>query len=223
VTTYRRALDVLLTSHERKLFTKLSSPRSIQAYLDTLPINFELRGETYMSPRRVVREKTAHCFEGALFAAAVLAYHGKKPLLLDFQTIPADEDHVVALFRDGRYWGAISKTNHSVLRWRDPVYRSVRELAMSFYHEYFLWNGSKSLRAYSRPFDLSRFLPERWATEEKDLFWLVERLDTSPHNAVAPNRNIQKGRRASAIELQALTLLEWEKNGTRRVKKSYGR
>src|SRR3990167_915161 len=112
---YAERVRSLLTSAERRLFQKLNTPQKIQDYLDALPVNFERKGETYMSPRRVVRATTAHCFEGALFAAAVLAYHGQKPLLLDFRTIPSDEDHVVALFKQYSYWGAISKTNHAIL------------------------------------------------------------------------------------------------------------
>ena len=146
----------LLTPAEQAVFKKLDSPNKIQDFLDSLPINFELKGETYMSPRRVLRTKTAHCFEGALVAAAALAYHGKKPLLLDLRTSADDEDHVVTLYRENGYWGAISKTNHPVLRYRDGVYKTPRELVMSYFHEYFMSkNGKKTLREYSNPFDLS--------------------------------------------------------------------
>ena len=144
---YVTRLKQLLTPPESDLFQKLSTPQKIQDYLDTLSINFESSGETYMSPRRVLRAKTAHCFEGALLAATALSYHGQRPLLLDFRTIPADEDHVVALFQQNGYWGAISKTNHAILRYREPVYKSVRVLAMSFFHEYLMRDGRKSLRA----------------------------------------------------------------------------
>lgn len=200
-----------LTQGERRVFARLSTPRRIQRYLDSLPINFEVRGETYMSPRRVIREKTAHCFEGALIAAAALAYHGQKPLLLDFRTIPTDEDHVVALFRQNGYWGALSKTNHAILRYREPVYASVRELAMSFFHEYLMWDGRKSLRAYSKPFDLSKYAPERWVTASEELFWLVEALDDSRHFPAVPKKNLRALRRAYPIELQAMKIVEWKK------------
>jgi hypothetical protein len=119
--SYISRLKSLLAPREQAIFRKLSSGQKIQDYLDALPINFEHRGETYMSPRRVIRTKTAHCFEGALLAAAALAVHGQPPLLMDFRTAPTDEDHVVALFRSGGLWGAISKTNHAILRYRDPV------------------------------------------------------------------------------------------------------
>lgn len=213
--TYSDRIDTLLTSAERRVFKKLSTPQKVQDYLDSLPINFELRGETYMSPRAVLRAKTAHCMEGAVFAAAVLAYHGEKPLLLDFQTLPVDEDHVVALFRQNGYWGAISKTNHSILRYREPVYKNVRELAMSFFHEYLLWNGKKSLRSYSVPFDLSKFQPERWVTAEKDLWWLVAALDSSRHFPVVPKKNAPLLRKAYPIELRAMKIIEWKPKDSR--------
>jgi hypothetical protein len=169
-----------------------------------------------MSPRRLLREKTAHCFEGALFAAAVLAYHGQKPFLLDLRTEPEDEDHVVALFRQNGHWGAISKTNHTILRYRDPVYRDVRELAVSFFHEYLMWNtGKKILREYSAPFDLSKFSPESWVTAEKELFSLVEVLDNSRHFPIVPKKNVKHLRKSSRVELEVLDIEEWSKSGKR--------
>jgi len=208
---YRDLLKKILTPAERKIFAKLTTPQKIQDYLDTLPINFELSGETYMSPRRVMRTKTAHCFEGALFAAAALAYHGQEPLLMDFQTVPEDEDHVVAIFQRSGRWGAISKTNHAILRYRDPVYGSPRELAMSFFHEYLEWNGKKSLRNYSKPYDLSQFAPEKWVTEEEDLVWLVDVLDESKHFPIAPKKNLKLLRRAAPVELRAMKTTEWSR------------
>ena len=143
---YVDKIKALLSPTERKIFQKLTTPQKIQDYLDKLPINYEHGGETYMSPRRMLKVKTAHCFEGALFAAAALAYHGHKPLLMDLRTAVPYEDHVIALFRVNGLWGAISKTNHVVLRYRDAVYRSPRELAMSYFHEYVESDGKKSLR-----------------------------------------------------------------------------
>lgn len=207
--TYADQIKRLLSPGERRLFERLMTPQKIQDYLDTLPINFEVSGETYMSPRRAIRAKTAHCFEGALVAAAVLAYHGQKPLLLDFRTIPADEDHVVTLFRQNSYWGAISKTNHAILRYREPVYRTVRELALSFFHEYLMGDGRKSLRAYSRPFNLSKFPLEKWVTMQDELDWLVEALDSSKHFPIVPKKNLRVLRKAYPIELRAMKLVEW--------------
>ena len=209
--SYQKRVQALLSPAERRVFLRHKTPQKIQDFLDSFPINFEIGGETYCSPRRTLREKTTHCFEGAVLAASLLAYHGYRPLLMDFQTIPKDEDHVVALFRDKKtkHWGAISKTNHSVLRFRDAVYRTPRELAMSYFHEYFLWNGKKSLRAYSAPFDLTRFNPERWVTAEKHLHWLVDLLDNSKHYSIAGSGTMRKLRPVSPIEIKALRHIEW--------------
>ncbi|MBI5469984.1 hypothetical protein HY968_01520 [Candidatus Kaiserbacteria bacterium] len=208
---YSDRIKALLTPPERCLLADLKSSKAIQDYLDALPVNFELKGETYMSPRRTIAAKKAHCFEGAILAATALAYHGHKPLLMDFQTAWDDEDHVIALYKKKGYWGALSKTNHAVLRYRDPVYRSVRELAMSYFHEYFLWDGRKSLRAYSAPYDLSRHWPSTWVTAEEDLDWLAEKLDKSRHFPIASPKNIRPLRPASEIEISALKLVEWKR------------
>ena len=168
-----------------------------------------------MSPRRILKKKTAHCFEGALLAAAALAYHGQKPLLLDFRTIFEDEDHVVTLFRQNGLWGAISKTNHAILRYRDPLYRDIRELVMSYYHEYLLWNGKKSLESYSAPFGLLKYPPEKWITAEEDLFWLVEALDNARHFPLVPKKNRRLIRSAAKVELRAMKTLEWSTRGKR--------
>lgn len=170
-----------------------------------------------MSPRRTIAAGTAHCFEGALVAAAALMYHGQKPLLLDLQTTSDDQDHVVALYRSGRYWGAISKTNHAVLRFRDPVYASVRELALSYFHEYFLSNGKKTMRAYSEPFNLSKYQDSEWLTAEEDLVDIVNALDDSPHHEIAPSSIVQKLRKADGIETRTFNSEEWNTSGKRGV------
>ncbi len=121
---YRNRLRALLTPAERRVFARLDTPQKIQTFLDKLPANFGLAGDTAMSPRRVLQTRVAHCAEGAVFAVAALAYHGKPSWLIDMRALPSDQDHVVTLFKERGLWGAISKTNHPVLRWRDPVYRS---------------------------------------------------------------------------------------------------
>jgi hypothetical protein len=211
VTAYASRIKRILTSPEISLLRKLSSPQKVQDYLNALPTNFEPSGETIMSPRRVLRAKVAHCIEGAFLAAAAFAFHGREPLLLDFQTTPDDEDHVVTVFRQNGLWGAVSKTNHAVLRYREPVYRTIRELAMSYFHEYTQWDGRKTLRAYSKPFDLSTYAPERWVIAEEDLDWLAEALDDSPHFPIAPKKIMRRLRRADKVELRALKIVEWKK------------
>ncbi len=213
---YADKLKAVLSPQERRIFHRLNTPRKIQDYLDTLPINFELAGETYMSPRRVIVEKMAHCFEGALLAAAVLAYHGARPLLMDLRTSSNDEDHVITLFQVNGHWGAISKTNHVVLRYRDPVFRSSRELVMSYFHEYALDDGSKNLREYSRPIDLSIYEPHEWVTAPEDLHWLVEKTDSCRHYPIAPKENLRKLRKTDTIERSILDLTEWHENGRRK-------
>jgi len=132
-------------------------------------------------------------------------------LLLDLRTSDDDWDHVVALFKEKNLWGAVSKTNNPILRYRDPVYRTVRELAMTYFHEYFLENGKKSMLAYSKPFDLSRYKPKQWVTVEEPLDWLVEKLDDSPHYPVAPLSVLKKARKATTLERKLLNMKEWEK------------
>jgi len=207
--TYRNALRAVLSPTERRVVARLNTPKKIQDFLDAIPINFEPDGDTHMSPRRVLRERKAHCTEGALFAAACLAFHGKPAFLMDLRALPSDQDHVVALFRAGKLWGAISKTNHPILRWRDPIYRSPRELAMSYAHEYYLRGGRMSLLAYSKPFNMTRYAPRRWVIADDDLDWLVLALDNSRHLPLASLRALKQRRRASKLERRASDIVEW--------------
>lgn len=221
--SYANRLKALLSPAERRLFAKLSTPHKIQDYLDHFPVNFgESAGEPIIkSPRHALAAKKFHCMEGAMVAAAALACHGQPPLLMDMQSAPEDHDHVVALFKTGGYWGAISKTNYPTLRWRDPVYKTPRELAMSYYHEYFMWyagskhpRGKKTMRTYSAPFDLRRYRPEEWFAAA-DLDWLAEELDDSRHFAVVPEKARRYIRPASTLETRAMELTEWSKRGKR--------
>lgn len=187
----------------------LSTPIKIQNFLDRLPINFEKPRRTYWSPRRVLRERRAHCLEGALVAALALWLRGQAPLLLDLQTTAADEDHVVALYRRGGRWGAISKTNHVSLRFRDPIYKNVRELAASYFHEYFLnHNGQKTLRSYSRPLNLKK-LGTKWITAEVNLDFIADVLNAQPHHRLFPAKNKKFLRPADQMERRAGRLVEW--------------
>ena len=123
--------------------------------------------------------------------------------------MPSDSDHVIAVFKERGLWGAISKTNHAILRWRDPIYRSVRELAMSYAHEYCLPGGKKSMLTYSKPFSLARYAPKRWVVAPEDLDWLLLDLDNSPHFPIAPPAALKRRRRSSKVELVAQEVLEW--------------
>lgn len=199
-----------LTKQELSILRALRTPQKIQDFLDSLPINKEKNGDTCLSPRRVLRERHAHCMEGAMFAALALRLHGHRPLLMDLKTTKKDFDHVVALFRVGGFWGAISKTNHAVLRYREPIYRTPRELALSYFHEYFLDDGTKTLRSFSRPFDLSRFDKRGWMTDEDDLWYVPIALDDAPHVPLLNRAQIRKLRKADKIERDAGKLIEWK-------------
>jgi hypothetical protein len=214
---YRKRLRALLKPAEARVFARLDTPQKLQVFIEKLPPNFELNGETVMSPRRVLQARTCHCAEAAFLAAAVLAYHGKPAWLMDLRALPSDEDHIVTLFKERGLWGAISKTNHAVLRWRDPIYRSPRELAMSYAHEYNLDNGKKSMLSYSRPFSLRRYAPTRWLTAQEDLDWLIDALDRAPHRPLAPKRALNRRRRSSRVELESQEVTEWPVPASRRV------
>ncbi|HXZ92649.1 MAG TPA: hypothetical protein VEG36_07195, partial [Burkholderiales bacterium] len=172
--------DLSLSKAEFAVLRRLGTPAKIQDFLFHLKQNFEPHGDSCRPVRVVLRERSAHCIEGAMLAAAALWVHGEPPLLMDMRA-EHDFDHVVALFRRRGFWGAISKTNGAYLRWRDPVYRSLRELAMSYLHEYFNRRDHKTLREYSRPFDL-RVLPAgAWVTAPKGAWTVAERLDALHH------------------------------------------
>jgi hypothetical protein len=203
-----------LTKSELAVLKKLSTPIKIQNFLDKMPLNWEKVGDTYMSPRRVLREDKAHCLEGALLAGVVLWLHGEKPLLLDLKTADGD-DHVVTLFKRGGCWGAISKTNHSSLRYRDPIYKTVRELALSYFHEYYDSRAIKRiLRSYSKPFNLKK-LGTKWITAEEELDCIAEALDRSPHYKLFPVSNIKLIRAPDSMEKSAEKLIEWTKDNPR--------
>jgi hypothetical protein len=204
-----------LTKKELSLLRRLNTPIKIQNFLDDIPTNFELNGETNMPPRRTLREGKAHCFEGALVAALALWIHGHKPLIMDLKSIHPDVDHVVAPYKINGYWGCISKTNHATIRYRDPVYKTIRELAMSYFHEWFLdKNGKKTLKSFSEPYDLRKY-KNNWITEEKDLWDLVDILDDLPHFKVAPDKNLKLLRTADTMERKAGKIVEWRRDGRR--------
>lgn len=171
------------TAAESAVFRRLRSPDRIQRFLDDLAYNKEPHGPTCRSPRRVLRDRTAHCMEGALFAAAALRLLGHPALLLDFEA-ERDDDHVLAIFRVRGHWGAVAKSNYSGLRYREPVYRTLRELAMSYFEHYYNLRKEKTLRRYSRPVNLKRFDRIGWMTAEEDVWAIPEHLCDIPHTPV---------------------------------------
>jgi hypothetical protein len=168
------------TAAERAVFRRLSTPEKIQQYLDDLLYDKEPRGPRCRSPRLVMRDRTAHCMSGSLMGAAALRMLGHPPLLLDFEAV-RDDDHVLAIFRQRGHWGAVAKSNYSGLRFREPVYRSLRELAMSYFEHYYNLRREKTLRNYSRPVNLERFDAIGWMTADDDVWAIPEYLVTIRH------------------------------------------
>ena len=196
-----------LTAQEVRVLKRLNTPRRIQDFLETVPYSFDAGRDMLRSPRRVLAERTAHCIEGAFVAAAALWVNGARPLLLDLRSTPDDLDHVVTLYRRHGYWGALSKTNHAVLRYREPVYRTVRELALSYFHEYFMDDGRKTMRDYSEPFDIAKHFGSAWLTRQDDLWDVAEALDDSPHRLLVTAVQRRELRRADPVEIAAGKLL----------------
>jgi hypothetical protein len=170
----------LFNGAERAVFRRLSSPEKIQRYLDDLLYDKEPRGPRCRSPRLVMRDRTAHCMSGALMGAAALRMLGHAPLLLDLEAV-RDDDHVLAIFQQRGHWGAVAKSNYSGLRFREPVYRTLRELAMSYFEHYYNLRREKTLRNYSRPVNLTRFDGIEWMTSEEDVWAIPEYLTEIRH------------------------------------------
>lgn len=187
------------TKEEISFLETLTDPDSIQHFLDAIEYNpnYECR-----SPRWVIKKRSAHCFEGALFAAAALGNIGYKPLIVDMKSYN-DDDHVIAVFKVNGYWGAVAKSNFTTLRFREPVYRSLRELVMSYFDFYFNIAGDKSLRSYSRPLDLSVYNSRRWTTTNEDLEYIGDSLEKLHHYPVIDERMIRNLKRASEIMMKA--------------------
>ncbi|MCF7834300.1 MAG: hypothetical protein K9L98_01900 [Candidatus Pacebacteria bacterium] len=203
---------------EFSFLKRLNTPAKIQDFLEKIPFNFEKNGiDTIKSPIRTFRENNAHCFEGALLGAYILSLHGFPSLLLHLKVTGGDMDHVIAPFKINGYWGALSKTNHAVLRYREPVYKNIRELVMSYFHEYFLDNGQKTLRQYSKVLNLNIFEKD-WVTDSEDLWGIDEELDNIAHYDVLPKNLVSKKvskkislRKADRVEILASRIEQYKK------------
>jgi hypothetical protein len=197
-----------LAPGEFAVLKRLTTPAKIQAWLNATPTNHELGGETVLSVREVIRQRRAHCIEGAMFAACALWVHGDPPLVMHLDCDLSDYPHVVALFRRGGYWGAVSKTNGAPLRYRDPIYRTLRELALSYFHEYSNRHGHKTLRSYSVPFDLRRLDLGDWVTSEKSCWTAHDRLVVLRHYPLISRRQEKLLAKRDAFERRAGKLVE---------------
>ncbi len=187
------------TNEEARFLKSLNNPDKIQSFLDSIEYNPEY---TSRSPRWVIKTGTAHCFEGALFAAAALQFIGNKPLIVDMLA-EDDDDHVIAVFKVDGFWGAVAKSNFTSLRFREPVYRSVRELIMSYFDFFFNTNGFKSLRSYSLPFDLSFYKSRHWETTDEDLEFIGDKIESLHHFPVVTPKMISNLSPASDSMMKA--------------------
>ena len=173
-----------LTRSEIRLLASLSPEWRIQEYLDN-QLLYDTKGGTCRSPRRVIRDGLCQCMDGALFAAAALRVQGRPPLILDLEA-EQDTDHVLAIFKSAHGWGAIGRSNFAGLRYREPVYRTIRELVMSYFDWYFNLRREKTLRAYSRPVNLARFDAIHWMISEDDVWEIPNHLVRIAHTKIAP-------------------------------------
>lgn len=168
-------------SREIRVLGRLDTPEKIQRFVDEeIRYNKETDGPSCRSPRRVLRDRLGHCMEGAMFGAAALRLLGHPPLLVDLEAV-RDDDHVLAVFRARGRWGAVAKSNYSGLRYREPVYKTLRELAMSYFEHYYNPSGEKTLRRYSRPVNLARFDHLDWMTAEDEVWEIPSYLSEIPH------------------------------------------
>jgi hypothetical protein len=173
-----------LPSSLRAVFRELDSPPALQAYLDGIDYIAEERDR---SPLGVMVDSQAHCLDGGIFAALVLRQIGFRPLILDLVPAPGmDDDHVLAIFRMGGLWGAVAKSNFTGLRYREPVYRSLRELTMSYFEDYYTIDRQRSLRGYTRPLDLARFDASGWMWDEAGIARISKRLYSSKPVLLVP-------------------------------------
>jgi hypothetical protein len=182
--------DLALTGREYALLARLSTPERIQRFLeDEVASNIEAEGETILSVRQVLLQRRAHCIEAAFVAACAFWVHGKVPLVMHLDCDICDYPHVIALFSDRGCWGAVSKSRTAGLRFRDPVYRSLRELAMSYFPAYTDKRGRRTLRSYSVAFDMRRIAPDLWVTSEIDCDRAHERLAATRHYSLISRRH----------------------------------
>jgi hypothetical protein len=165
---------------EVRFLKSLSTPHKIQNFLDKIPYHL---ADTSFSPRKVIEHRTAHCLEGAIFAAAALRVNGYPPLILDLEATN-DTDHVIAVFKENGGWGAVASSNYAGCRYRSPIYRSLRELALSYFNDYFNKRRERTLRNFSKPVNLSRFDKLNWMTSEKDVWFIAEHLLDIPHTKI---------------------------------------
>lgn len=169
------------TASEHNFVQSLNTPKKIQDYLDSIAYDVD---EGTSSPRLVMKDRKANCFEGAIFAAACFYQMGNSPLIVDLMA-ENDEDHVIAVYKKNGFWGAVAKSNCPVYRFREPIYRSIRELVLTYFDLYFNGEGIKSLRSFSRPINLNQFADKNWMITDQDLSFVERRLYQVKHQPIA--------------------------------------
>lgn len=190
----RKAFHTAFTTQQLRLLDELSTPAAIQAYLLALPYSAE---ERYRSPRTVLVDHVAHCFDGCLFAAAALRYLGYPPLIVELLPSERDDDHLIAVYRRCGGWGAVAKSNFAGLTYREPIYRSLRELVISYFEQYYNVTREKTLRGYTTPLDLRSFDRLNWMGSDDNLESIALRLD-----------RMRKVRLITAAQARNLSLLD---------------
>jgi hypothetical protein len=180
----RKREDFGLSPHDLRTLRALNTPAKIQKFIDDLTYQY---ADTALSPQSILRERKGHCLEGAILAAAALRVNGRPPLLMDLEAVH-DDDHVIALYREGGLWGGIAKSNFAGLRFRSPVYRTLRELALSYFEHYYNLRGERTLREYSRPVNLARLDRQHWMTSEEDVWCVPEALIAAKHYPLMPDK-----------------------------------
>jgi hypothetical protein len=203
--------DLGLSQREHAALKRLTSPQKIQAFVNAIPINHEIGGETVLSVREVLRQRRAHCIEGAMLAAAALWVNGEPPLVMHLDCDLSDYPHVIALFRRHGAWGAISKTNGAPLRYRDPIYRTLRELALSYFHEYSNKRGHKTLRSYSTSFDMRRLDPTLWVTATKNCWIAHDRITALRHFPLISRKQERLLAKRDKFERKTSKIVEYPK------------
>jgi hypothetical protein len=196
----RRWFD--FSERETDVLSQLATPEKIQKHLDSIDYDLGKKGDFRRSPRAVMKDKKADCFEGALLAAAALRFHRYPPVIVDLAAV-RDDDHVLAVFKRFGRWGAVAKSKYTGLGYREPIYRSIRELALSYFEDYFNLAGEKTLRRYSGPVNLVMFDHAHWMTTEKSVLFIAEHLVKVRHMSLLTRAMIRNLGRVTRIQKEA--------------------
>lgn len=213
----KRGMALGLSRRHAEQLSKLSTPEEIQDFINNIPMNFEIGRGTATSVSETLKQRRAHCLEGALVAACALYMNGEPPRLMDMGAAEGDVDHVIALFKRGIHWGAISKSNGGYLRYRDPIFKNLRELALTYFFEY-TKGRRKTLRTYSVPVDLRKVDPELWVTNRKFCGEIVHILTVARHFNLVPRGLEKRLRPIDIVERNAKKLDDYDdpRNKTKR-------